>query len=103
MKAVVEHILEQIPNYMIGELNSGRGIVTARYATSRRPDQTLINTLLEGFPGIWLKNEWYEEMGEAGVIVGKRDAVQTFSWTEGSMEEMVARSAALEDEEAQEF
>ena len=46
-----------------------------------------INDMLNKYDNLWMLNEWREEGGDAGVIVGKKDDLRSFSWNEGCIEE----------------
>lgn len=51
------------------------------------PNMTFMNNILNKYDNLWMLNEWREEGGDAGVIVGKKDDLRSFSWDEGCIEE----------------
>jgi hypothetical protein len=56
-----------------------------------KPDFDWFNQLLARYPNCWIKNEWTEEGGTAGVWIGcvknNEVYVQTMSWDDLSIEE----------------
>lgn len=56
------------------------------------PDIRWFETILENYPELWIKNEWNEEGGMAGVWVGymknnNQKAIESLSWRDLSIEE----------------
>ena len=49
--------------------------------------KTLLSNIYDKYEGIWIKNDWHEEGGMAGIIVGKKGDIQEFLWDEGCIEE----------------
>ena len=53
-----------------------------------QPDFAWLESLLVNYPGIWVKNLWYEEGGMAGVWVGSDEkGVKRLEWSEMCIEE----------------
>jgi hypothetical protein len=48
------------------------------------PDYDWLNTLLDMYPHCWIKNEWWEEGGNAGVWIGSvknnQNCIQSMEW-----------------------
>jgi hypothetical protein len=48
------------------------------------PDFEWLDGLLDKYPALWIKNEWYEEGGQAGVWVGRiveeQKEIRHFDW-----------------------
>ncbi len=56
--------------------------------TASKPDYKWLETLLSKYPNCWIKNEWNEEGGNAGVWVGStKKGIQTMCWEDLSIEE----------------
>ena len=51
------------------------------------PAREFMDLLWNNYEGLWMKNEWSEEGGGAGVIVGRKMDAQSFEWREGCIEE----------------
>jgi len=56
------------------------------------PDIRWFETILENYPEFWIKNEWHEEGGMAGVWIGfmKNDnqkSIESLTWRDLSIEE----------------
>lgn len=51
------------------------------------PDKKLIHYLLDKYEDLWVKNEWSEEGGFAGIIVGTKGNLKEMEWEEGCIEE----------------
>ena len=84
-------------------LKAGKGCLRVKVESKWQPARALMDNLFAEAPGIWLKNEWYEEGGSAGILVGTQNALQTLTWEEGCLEETIARDADLNSPIAQEF
>ena len=60
--------------------------------TSHIPPYEWLVSLLENYPDCWVKNEWYEEGGIAGIWIGfinidnNEPLIQDFSWNDLSIE-----------------
>lgn len=56
------------------------------------PDVKWFETILENYPEFWIKNEWSEEGGMAGVWVGymannNQKSIESLTWKDLSLEE----------------
>jgi len=60
------------------------GIMFESSSSAQNPDYTWLEMLLTKYPNFWIKNEWYEEGGMAGVWVGfvkdNETIIRNFSW-----------------------
>ena len=55
--------------------------------TAWNPDVVWLESLLTKYPNCWIKNEWYEEGGNAGVWIGSvKKGIQTIYWEDLSIE-----------------
>lgn len=62
-----------------------RGMRVAFYSAWNPPFH-FFEKLLEKFPGIWIKCEWHEEGGYAGVWVGNKDEIKELTWMDMCLE-----------------
>jgi hypothetical protein len=94
LKATNEQIREiltteftDVPPWAFRILQVGHEALICKLWSAWRPDKSRINNLLNKYNGLWVKDEWTEEGGLAGVIVGTSQDLQDFSWDEGCIEE----------------
>lgn len=89
-----------VPEGAIDILQRGQYGVMIRLWSAWIPNFIWMETLLPTYPSCWVKNEWREEGGTAGVWVGTlvegRRVIQSMEWKDLSVEEEmhVFRSAA---------
>ena len=58
-----------------------------RQLTAWTPDYEWLESLLTKYPNCWIKNEWNEEGGNAGVWVGSaKKEIQSMQWEDLSIE-----------------
>ena len=79
-------------NEFIKILKKGNFGVVFRLWTPWNPDYDWLKNTLELHPEFWIKNEWHEEAGMAGVWVGyttENDelSIESFIWKDLSIEE----------------
>ncbi len=105
VKATAAHIqrirteeFRDVPAWALDVQQVGRGALVFRLWSRNVPAVDFITTLFEKYEGVWLKNEWIEEGGMAGVIVGTRDNVARLDWNEGCIEEWDHRLRDEQDE-----
>ena len=71
-------------------IRGNRGI-KCEFISAWTPDFNWLETLLENYPTCWIKNEWKEEGGMAGVWIGRLEfgvkQVTNMSWVDLSLEE----------------
>ena len=50
------------------------------------PDFAWLHSLITNYPNCWIKNEWIEEGGMAGVWVGSVNGIRSLTWEDLSLE-----------------
>lgn len=65
----------------------GARAVKFTQVTARQPDYEFLERLISNYPHCWIKNEWIEEGGTAGVWIGNVNGIQSLSWQDMSLEE----------------
>ncbi len=55
------------------------------------PNEDFMMKLFDTYANIWIKNDWHEEGGAAGIIVGTKDKLERLTWEEGCIEEWAHR------------
>jgi hypothetical protein len=85
---------ESVHNEHVRIIKRGnRGICVDMY-TKWRPNFKWLSGLLDKYPNCWVKNEWYEEGGMAGVWVGfigedNEKQIKEMHWRDLCIEEQV--------------
>ena len=51
------------------------------------PDFNLLENFMIKYPSIWIKNEWKEEGGKAGIWIGYDNGIKQFEWDDLCLEE----------------
>lgn len=54
--------------------------------TAWEPDYKWLENIVNNYP-CWIKNEWYEEGGIAGVWIGSKSGIQSMEWEDLCIEE----------------
>ena len=54
--------------------------------TEGTPDYAWMHRLVTNYPNCWIKNEWIEEGGMAGVWVGRVNGIRSLTWEDLSLE-----------------
>ena len=85
-----------MPAWALDVQQVGRGALVFRLWSANVPADDFITTLFEKYEGIWLKNEWIEEGGMAGVIVSTQGSIARLDWNEGCIEEWDSRLTDLD-------
>ncbi len=94
----IQNDLQEIKNYnseyneIIRILKQGKCGIIFKLWSAWNPDYEFLESLLKKYPDFWVKNEWHEEGGMAGVWVGftKEDNkidIQRLTWSDLSIEE----------------
>jgi hypothetical protein len=82
---------KDVPEWAIGVQRRGPYGVVLRLWSPWTPNFTWLETLLVTYPSCWIKNEWQEEGGSAGVWVGRlvegQRMIQRMEWEDMSIEE----------------
>jgi hypothetical protein len=60
--------------------------IKIKQITAWKPDYPWLESLLTNYPNCWIKNEWYEEGGDAGVWVGSKNGIKSMEWQDLSIE-----------------
>lgn len=87
IEMILAHEFTQVPPWAFQILRIGKGALQFKIWSPSVPNKELINRLMTSYPGLWLKNEWLEEGGAAGVIVGNAEFIKELTWDEGCIEE----------------
>jgi hypothetical protein len=87
IRAILTTELQDVPQWAFELRQVGTGAIHFKLWSPWTPCRDLLNKLFDHYEDIWLKNEWHEEGGHAGVIVGKKDELQEIEWDEGCIEE----------------
>jgi len=57
--------------------------------------QEWLESLIDSYPAWWIKNDWWEEGGSAGVWVGyhknKKKIIKEIDWDDSCLEEILSR------------
>ena len=87
IEAILAHEFTEVPRWAFQILRIGKGALQFKIWSPWAPDKDLINRLVNNYADLWLKNEWNEEGGCAGVIVGNAERLKELTWNEGCIEE----------------
>lgn len=79
-------------NEFIKILQQGKFGVVFKLWSAWKPDYEWLQNTLELHPEFWIKNEWREEAGMAGVWIGyttenNEKSIRSFTWKDLSIEE----------------
>jgi len=84
-----------VPDWAFTIQRRGLEAVVMKVWSSWRPDYDWLESLILKYPTCWIKNEWNEEGGKAGVWIGTtRDGeftIRCFEWDDMSIDEEVNR------------
>jgi hypothetical protein len=89
-----ENELKDVPESALKmKVRGVKGLIFSLWSPSR-PDFKWLESLFKKYPSIWVKNEWSEEGGLAGVWVGTEMygelKIDQMVWTDLCLEEKVA-------------
>ena len=78
-------------NKNVNMIRRGTRGLEFKVLTARRPYFEWLNVLLDRYPNCWVKNEWWEEGGLAGVWIGYiaddgEKNVENFEWEDLSID-----------------
>jgi hypothetical protein len=76
-----------LPEWAFTLSRVGRKAMVFRMWSKWDPAVDFMTKLFDTYPGIWIKNDWDEEGGNAGVLVGTKDDLVHMKWQEGCIEE----------------
>jgi hypothetical protein len=74
-------------NINIKNVREGKQGLQLRLWSAWVPDFDLLEIYIVKYPSIWIKNEWKEEGGKAGVWVGYENVIKRFEWNDLCLEE----------------
>jgi len=100
LNALMETEFIDVPEWAINIHQRGQRGVILRLWSAWAPNYTWMETLLSRYPSCWIKNEWREEGGLAGVwsgsLVEGQRVIRRMDWEDMSLEEEmhVFRSAS---------
>jgi len=84
---------------------AGQGAIRFSIDSAWAPPDDLFAALVDEYPIVFMKNEWYVEDGPAGVWVATKEegaeqpVIQTLGWDEGCIEEKVHRFREVKERE----
>jgi Ferredoxin-like domain in Api92-like protein len=81
---ILQEIHKEIPNAILKQ-NSNLGI-RVNFITAWQPDIQFIETIVDKYPSVWIKNDWISEDGKSGVWVGKKNNIKSMDWEDLSIE-----------------
>lgn len=96
IRAILIHEFTDVPSWAFKLLQAGEEALMLKVWSRWTPDKERMNRLINKYEGIWIKNEWSEEGGYSGVIVGNKETIQELSWDEGCIEEWAHRTRESE-------
>lgn len=112
IEAFLSAEFKDVPEWAIRILRRGKGGVYLKLFSKWFPDFKWLESLLERYPESWIKNEWSEEGGYAGVWVGTNrgcePTIRRLEWEDLCLEEEHSRfcsdseGGSDEDDEPQE-
>ncbi len=80
-----------VPDWAFSLKKLGQGAIIFSLWSKWVPNEEFMMKLFDTYPDIWIKNEWDEEGGTAGVIVGTKETLERITWDEGCIEEWAHR------------
>lgn len=91
IRRILAEDLQGVPEWALRIRQVGREALIFHLWSPNAPAEEFLTNLFNKHEGIWLKNEWNEEGGWAGVTVGTKDSLERLTWNEGCMEEWAHR------------
>lgn len=90
--SIVSQDFRNIQSFAFKKIMFGKEILVFKLWSPWVPCVSFMDLLYNKYPNVWMLNEWREEGGNAGVLVGKKDNVSKLTWDEGCIEEWHHRS-----------
>jgi len=87
IRAILTTEFTDVPQWAFSLVQVGQEALVLKFWSADGPDRTRINNLLNKYDGLWIKNEWEEEGGLAGIFVGTQTDQQELTWDQGCIEE----------------
>lgn len=76
-----------MPSWGFELVRVGNSALIVKILSAWDPHKDFMSKLFDKYEGIWIKNVWNEEGGNAGIIVGNKESLQELSYDEGCIEE----------------
>jgi len=95
LNAIIDTEFKDAPEWAFKIKARGLGACVFNLWSRWEPDFKRLEGLIEKYRSCWIKNEWSEEGGEAGVWIGTmregKKEIQEMQWTEMCLEEQQHR------------
>ena len=92
LSKLLEKEFEDVPDWALKIKQRGVEAVVLSLWSRWQPKFEWLTSLLTEYPSCWVKNEWSEEGGQAGVWIGStRSGIQQLEWSEMCLEEKAHR------------
>ena len=93
--------LQGVPDEFFSKEASGQGIEVFNIGSRWLPDYQWLESLLDKYPDIWIKNVWSEEGGNEGVWIGtnrgEEKEIKRLEWEGMCIEEEAYRFRKVEE------
>lgn len=87
IRDILLHEFVHLPAWKFELVRVGNSALIVKIISAWDPDREFISKLFDTYDGIWIKNVWSEEGGNAGIIVGNKESFQELLYDEGCIEE----------------
>jgi hypothetical protein len=95
--------LQGIPEEFFSKKASGQGIEIFSMGSRWEPEYKWLESLLDNYPDIWIKNSWSEEGGREGVWIGtnrgEQKEIKQLEWEGMCIEEEAYRFRKVGEDE----
>ena len=95
--------LQNIPEEFFSKKASGQGIEIFSMGSRWEPEYKWLESLLDNYPDIWIKNSWSEEGGREGVWIGtnigEKKEIKQLEWEGMCIEEEAYRFRKVGEDE----
>jgi len=82
----LEGILRELPSQTSITQHGTCGI-RLECITPWKPDFNWLDSVVQKWPGCWVKNKWISEDGRAGIWIGYGEKREVFEWNDLSLED----------------
>ena len=97
IRTILTQEFTNVPRWAFRLFEVGEETINFKIWSRWSPDKDLMDRLFNSYEGIWIKNEWNEEGGLAGVIVGTKDDQEAAAQNEFVSSSAAGTHAALFD------
>ena len=87
LRSILATDFQTVPPHAFKKIQFGAEVLVFKLWSAWGPNRQFMNKLFNKYEGLWMINEWREEGGGAGVIVGTKDELSELTWDEGCIEE----------------